>query len=69
MKSITTNKLQSDLSKVIKEVEDGEIYQVSRYSKPVALIISQEKFDELSERANCKKCVEDLRKIANKVNE
>jgi prevent-host-death family protein len=53
MKNITTNKLQSDLSKVIKEVEGGEVYEVARYSKPVAFLISKEKYEELIEKSNC----------------
>lgn len=64
MKNVTVNKLQSELSKIVKEVEGGEIYQVARYSKPVAFLISKEKFEELVEGQNCKKCVDDLRKIA-----
>jgi len=67
MKNITTNKLQSDLSKVIKEVEDGEVYEVSRYSKPVAYLISKDEFENMVEGKGCKKCMEDLRKIAKKL--
>ena len=67
MKNITTNKLQNDLSRVIKEVESGEIYQVSRYSTPVAFLISKDKYESLMEKADCKKCVSDLRKIAKEI--
>jgi prevent-host-death family protein len=67
MKNISTNKLQNDLSKIIKEVEKDEVYQVSRYSKPVAYLISKNQFEELVAGSDCKKCVADLRKIANKV--
>jgi len=67
MKHITTNKLQSDLSKIIKEVEGGEVYQVSRYSEPVAYLISKDEFENMVEGKGCKGCMEDLRKIAKKL--
>lgn len=67
MKQITTNQLQSELSKIIKEVESGEEYQVTRYSKSVAFLISKERFDELKNSGGCKECIGDLRKIANKI--
>jgi len=67
MKNITTNKLQSDLSKVIKEVEAGEEYQVNRYSEPVAFLISKEKYEELVNSGGCKACIGDLRKIAKEI--
>ena len=67
VKNITTNKLQSDLSKVIKEVESGEIYEVARYSKSVAVLISKEKYDQLVKNQDCKRCVSDLRKIAQQI--
>ncbi len=67
MKNITTNKLQNDLSKVIKEVESGEVYQVARYSKPVAYLVSKEEFESLIGGQDCKKCVSDLRKIAKNI--
>jgi len=67
MKNISTNKLQNQLSKVIREVEDGEVYQVARYSKPVAFLISSEKYEELVSKSNCKACMDDLRHIAGKL--
>ena len=67
VKNITTNKLQSDLSKVIKEVESGEIYEVARYYKSVAVLISKEKYDQLVKNQDCKRCVSDLRKIAQQI--
>lgn len=66
MKNISTNKLQTDLSKVIKEVEGGEVYQVARYSKPVAYLVSREKYEDLLSGESCKECVKDLREIAKK---
>lgn len=69
MKNITTNDLQKRISQVIKEVEGGEVYQVQRYSKGVAFLVSKEQFNELIHGSNCKACMEDLRKIAKKVKE
>ncbi len=66
MKNISTNKLQTDLSKVIKEVEGGEVYQVARYSKPVAYLVSRKKYEDLVSGENCKQCVQELRQIAKK---
>lgn len=67
MKNITTNKLQSELSKTIKEVEAGEEYTVNRYSEPVAFLISKERYEELVNSGGCKECIGDLRKIARKI--
>jgi len=67
MKNISTNKLQNELSKVIKEVESGEVYQVARYSEPVAYLVGKDCYEELIAGQNCKKCVSDLRKIADKI--
>lgn len=67
MKSITVNKLQTDISKVLREVEAGEAYEVMRYSKPLAYLVSKESFDRLKSGENCKACVEDLRKITKKL--
>ena len=67
MKHITTNKLQNDLSKVIKEVEAGEVYEVSRYSKPVAYLVSKTEFESMVEGQGCKSCMQDLRAIAKRM--
>ncbi len=69
MKKITTNELQNHLSKIIKEVEAGEIYEVNRYSKSVAYLVSKEEFENLISGSGCKACLQDLRKIAKKINE
>lgn len=68
MKNITTNKLQSDLSRTLKEVEGGEVFQISRYSEPVAYLVSKEEFEKLVGGNECKKCVQDLRSLARKLN-
>jgi prevent-host-death family protein len=68
MKEITTNKLQTELSKVIREVESGEVYEIKRYSKGVAYLVSKEEFEKVVSGTECKKCVADLRKLAKKLN-
>lgn len=63
-KTINVNELQAKVSKVIRETEKGEVYEVMRYSEPVAVVLSYK--DYLSLRGECKKCVQDLRKLARK---
>ena len=63
MININVNELQSKISSILKEVEKGEVYEVMRYSDPIAVVLSYEDFLKL--RGECKRCVEDLRKIAN----
>ena len=67
MKQITTNELQGQLSKIIREVEVGEVYEVKRYSKSVAYLVSKKEFEKLVTGTGCKECMKDLRKIANKL--
>jgi len=67
MKKITINKLQTEISKVMQEVSSGEAYEVSRYSTPVAYLISKESYEKLKSGENCKACMEDLRKMAKKL--
>jgi prevent-host-death family protein len=64
IKNINVNELQSQISSVLKDVEKGEIYEVMRYSDPIAVVLSYK--DYLSLRGECKRCVEDLRNIAKK---
>jgi prevent-host-death family protein len=67
MKNISINKLQDQLSSSLKEVEAGEVYEISRYSTPVAYLVSVDEYKRLKSGEDCKKCVSDLRKIADKV--
>ena len=67
MKKITTNELQAKLSKIIKEVEAGEVYEINRYSKSVAFLVSRDEFEKLISGSECKACMKDLRKIADKI--
>jgi len=64
---ITTNKLQANISKIIKEVENGAKYQVMRYSQPIAVLISRDYYDQISEelielKTACNSCIQALRK-------
>lgn len=62
MKNINVNELQANISEILKDAQKGNPYQVMRYSEPVAVVLSYD--DYLSLRGDCKKCVQDLRKIA-----
>lgn len=63
MKKIAINKLQNEISRVVKEVESGEAFEVMRYSKPAAYLISEKEYERLKSGEDCKKCVNDLRQI------
>ena len=69
MKKIAINKLQNEISRVIKEVETGETFEVMRYSEPVAYLISQKEYERLESGENCKKCVMELRQFIKLKNE
>ena len=69
MKQTTTNELQTQLSKILKEVEKGEVYEINRYSKSVAYLVSKEEFENLISGNECKACMKDMRKIASKIKE
>ena len=66
-KTINVNELQAKISSILKEVQKNTIYEVIRYSDPIAVVLSYEDYVRL--RGECKRCVEDLRKIAFKVKE
>jgi prevent-host-death family protein len=68
MKSININELQSQISKIIKLVEKGEDFEIIRYSHPVAVVLSSEKYQEMQEeinelRGSCRKCVDEFKKL------
>jgi len=64
MRNINVNELQNQISQVMREVESGEIFQVNRYSKPVAYLVPQNEFEMAISGEGCKKCMADLRSIA-----
>lgn len=57
-KTISIHEMQAQASKIIKDVEAGSSYQVMRYSKPVARIISEKEYQCLT--GECRGCVQDL---------
>lgn len=64
IKNINVNELQAEISKILKDVQRGSTYEVMRYSKPIAVVLSYDKYLKL--QGECKRCVEDLRNIAKK---
>lgn len=38
MRTININQLQAQISRIMKNVEEGESYEVMRYSRPIAII-------------------------------
>ena len=65
MKSININELQSNLSGVIKSVEKGDDFEVVRYSKTVAVVLSSKKYDKIIQelvelKSSCRHCVEEF---------
>jgi len=68
MKTININEFQSAISKIIKSVEKGDDYEVIRYSKPVAVVLSSKKYDRLLQelielKGSCRHCVEEFKKL------
>ena len=60
-KTINVNELQSQVSSILKEVQNDTVYEVMRYSEPIAVVVSYEKY--LTLKGECKRCIEDLRKL------
>jgi prevent-host-death family protein len=60
-KIINVNELQSQISSVLKDVQNGDVYEVMRYSEPVAVVLGYK--DYLNVRGECHKCVQDLRRL------
>ena len=61
-KNVNVNELQSKLSQVLKDVQDGDVYEVMRYSEPFAVVLSYENY--LMLKGECKKCIKELREVA-----
>lgn len=61
-KTINVNQLQSKASQVIKEVsEDGQVFEVMKYSEPAAVIIPFKEYEKL--RGGCRHCVEEIKTL------
>jgi len=56
MKSININQLQAQISAVMKDVERGEVYEVMRYSRPVA-VIRPKKEGAVQTENRCAECI------------
>lgn len=62
MKSININQLQARISAVMKDVESGEVYEVMRYSRPVA-VIRPKKDEAQPSRVRCDECIVKLDEV------
>jgi len=62
MKTININQLQAQISRVMKDVEGGEIYEVMRYSRPVAMIAPKD--TSLTRgKPDCDKCIQKMDEV------
>jgi len=56
MKTININQLQAQISRVMKDVEGGEAYEVMRYSRPIAIIRPKKPAEEPA-KVRCDECI------------
>jgi prevent-host-death family protein len=68
VKNININEFQSAISKIIKSVEKGDDYEVIRYSKPVAVVLSSKKYEKMLQelielKGSCRHCVEEFKRL------
>ena len=64
IRNINIRELQADASKVVKRAERGEVFEVMRYSHPVAILMSVDEYHNLHQE--CRGCVEHWREITGK---
>jgi len=64
MKSININQLQAQISRVMKDVEGGEVYEVMRYSRPVAVIRPKK---EEKGAPSCADCIKKITELSDKL--
>lgn len=62
--TVNIRELQADASKVVKRAERGEVFEVMRYSHPVAVLLSVNEYHNLHQE--CRGCVEHWRKVTGK---
>lgn len=62
MKTININQLQAQISRVMKDVEGGESYEVMRYSRPVA-VIRPKNAEAFETNGQCHECLAKLDRI------
>ncbi len=60
MKTININQLQAQISRVMKDVEGGESYEVMRYSRPIAVIKPKKEEKGALGCADCVRKIEEL---------
>ena len=63
MNTININQLQSQVSRIMKDVESGESYEVMRYSRPIAVI--RPKKDEKA-GSGCEECIKKINELSEK---
>jgi prevent-host-death family protein len=61
-KNINVNELQAKISGILKEVQNGTVYEVMRYSEPVAVVLAYDQY--LRMKGECHHCIEELKQIA-----
>jgi len=66
MKTININQLQSQISRVMKDVEGGESYEVMRYSRPIA-VIKPKKEEKAS--SGCEDCLRKISELSSKIDQ
>lgn len=64
---INVNELQNETSKVLKGLEEGKKYVLMRYSKPVAVLVGYEDYQEIKNLESnfvkeCKACLVEAKK-------
>ena len=50
MRNISINKARNNLSDLVKSAEEGEVIALTRYDKPVAVIISYAEYESKSSK-------------------
>jgi len=66
MKSININQLQAQISRVMKDIEGGESYEVMRYSRPIA-IIRPKRAGEDTGKNRCDECLAKIDEVLKKI--
>ena len=67
MKTININQLQSQISRVMKDVEGGQAYEVMRYSRPIAVIRPKKPIEEPA-KVRCDECIAKIDKVLEALN-
>lgn len=67
MKTININQLQAQISRVMKDVEGGEAYEVMRYSRPIAIIRPKKPTEEPA-KVRCDECIAKIDEVIETLN-